>query len=108
MPWSETIVFTEDFEEYNIPVIYGTGKLYGDGNLYGGTVVFDWLRPVTGEITTYITEDFEHGSWRPRSWTEDTTYITENFENIDWLRPAWSEDTTYITEDFENDIGWLT
>jgi hypothetical protein len=101
MPWSETLIFTENFDEYNVPVIYGDGKLYGAGWKYGGEMAHDWLRPNLGELTTYITEDFEHGSWRPRDWSEDTTYITEDFEGAGWSRPDWSEDTTYITENFE-------
>jgi len=96
---AETILLTEDFEEYIVPVIYGTGKLYGAGWLYGGALNQDWLRTVHIELSELVAEDFENGSWFPPAFAENSI-LADDFEDAAWPRTAFSE-ISVLTDDFE-------
>lgn len=80
---AETLLFSENFESYNVPVIYGTGKLYGTGYSYGGTTVSDWPRPAFSVLDDYGTEDFEDPMYNPPVWS-DSLDFSEDFEGL-WV-----------------------
>jgi hypothetical protein len=80
---AETLLFSENFESYTIPVIYGTSKLYGTGYLYGGSVVSDWLRPAWSVLANYVNEDFEDSMYDPPVWSQSLDF-SEDFEGL-WV-----------------------